>query len=600
MNAARICPSRRGESHGRRHAAVRLSLTLLVFVAAVVVLAAAPALAAAAVWVIPATARAFPSTQPSSSRMMSLDAAGNEYEGAQVVVRGGAARDVRLSWTSSSDTLIIENATLAQVAFVHITHASTDTHLPAGYYPDPLLPREFGAAIRMPAGTAALYVLVHVPLGAKDGAYSATLRIENGNEAVNVPVRLRVWDFGWSRLMTRSAFVLSRKSIQQSLRGSISLSGKNEDRILTAYYQMLRQHGVTPIPLGALPRVSGDGSVDAERYAAAMEPWVDSKELALPDVQLPWFRWFPWSLTPQLASERRLYTYLQSVCQVFAAKGWQKKALVYVIDEPTRTTTERQAEIYARLLHRASAAAGFRCRFLLTDDPRPTSLGGIKTANTFLFDDVDIWCTRYYYFFGRVPALRARRAAGQEIWWYVYANTAAAEIPGYLIEKPLADQRVFGWLMHQWDVDGLLNWGTNRWGDALTGNGWRDPYKDPLSYRKPLPDGRVANGDTCLIYPGYYPRYGLNDPFAGPASSLRLEALRDGFEDREYLRLASRTSAGAAFARNVAAQVAWFPYPIRQANVFKFPKYTSKSETFSRARRQLALRIEQARSMGQP
>ncbi len=558
--------------------------------AALLLLAAAPA--HAAVWVIPASERAFPKTPPGHVQSIALDAAGNEYEGAQVVVRGAAARDVSVGWATGSDVLITENATLSQVAYVHVTHPSTDTHLPAGDYPDPLLPRDFGATVRLPAATAALYVLVHVPYGTPAGTYSATLHVVNGGEAADLPMRLRVWGFGWRRLSTHSAFALSTRAIETSLRGSIGFSGEHKQQILTAYYSMLLAHGVTPMPPNALPNASGDGSFSAERYAAALEPWADAAGLDFPDVQIPWYRWFPWSMAAGSAAEPRLLTYLTQVCRVFKDNGWQNKAFAYVIDEPTSTKSERAVESYAKLLHRASAQAGFRCRYLLTDEPRPTSLGGSKTANSFLFDDVDIWCPRYYYFFGRVPALRARRAAGQEIWWYTYANSAAAVNPGYLIEKPLADQRVFGWLMEEWNVDGLLNWGTNRWGDALTGNGWRDPYKDPLSYRKPLPDGRVANGDTCLIYPGYYPRYGLTDPLAGPVSSLRLEALRDGFEDREYLRLAARTSGGAAFVKKVAAQVAWYPYPIRQANVFDFPKYATKAGVFERARTQLAQRIE--------
>ena len=561
--------------------------------AATSLLLAAPA--HAAVWVIPASARAFPKTPPGHAQTIGLDAAGNEYEGAQVVVRGAAARDVRLSWTSGSDALITGNATLSQVAYVRVTHPSTDTHLPAGDYPDPLLPREFGDAVRMPAATAALYVLVHVPYDARPGTYRATLRVVNGPETADVPVRLRVWDFGWKRLSTHTAFALSTRGIETSLRGSVSFSGEKKQQILSAYYSMLLAHGVTPMPPHAMPGASGDGSFNAERYAAALKPWADKTGLDLPDVQIPWYRWFPWSMSAASASEPRLLTYLTQLCRVFADNGWQSKAFAYVIDEPTSTKGERAAESYAKVLHRASAAAGFRCRYLLTDEPRPTSLGGIKTANSFLFDDVDIWCPRYYYFFGRVPALRARQAAGKEVWWYTYANAGAAVNPGYLIEKPLSDQRVWGWLMQGWDVDGLLNWGTNRWGDALTGNGWRDPYKDPLSYRKPLPDGRVANGDTCLIYPGYYPRYGLTDPLAGPVSSLRLEALRDGLEDREYLRLASRTAGGAAFVKKTAASVTWFPYPIRQGNVFDFPKYTTKPAVFERARLQLAERIEQSR-----
>jgi len=73
--------------------------------------------ARAAVWVIPATARAFPSTAPGSAQTIELDAAGNEYEGVQVVVRRAAARNVQLSSSADSDALITDNATLSQVAW---------------------------------------------------------------------------------------------------------------------------------------------------------------------------------------------------------------------------------------------------------------------------------------------------------------------------------------------------------------------------------------------------------------------------------------------------------------------------------------------------
>jgi hypothetical protein len=582
-----------GSTQGFRCALAGASCAALVLLAAAAVLAAP---ARAAVWVIPATARAFPGTPPGKTQTIALDAAGGEYEGAQVVVRGAAARSVAATWTAGSDALITDNASLAQVAYVKVTHPSTDAHTKAGSYPDPLLPREFGAAVKMPAGTAALYVLVHVPYGTPAGSYSATLRVDNGGERVDLPLRLRVWDFGWKRLSTHSAFALSSGAIKESLRGKVGFSGKRKQLLLTKYCAMLLEHGVTPMPPPPLPRVVF--GTDWAQYAADLAPWAGADGLAFPDVQIPWYRWFPESLSPDLATSAWMSSYLTGVCRVFADNGWQKKAFAYVVDEPTSVAAERAAEKYAQLLHRSSAAAGFRCRFLLTDDPRPTALGGIKTANSFLFDDVDIWCTRYYYFFGRVPALRARRAAGAEVWWYTYANAGADRMPGYLIDKPLADQRVWGWLMQQWDVDGLLNWGTNRWGDAYTGSGWRDPYQDPVSYRKK--DGRVANGDTCLIYPGYYPRYGLDDPNAGPVSSLRLEALRDGFEDREYLRLAARTSGGTAFVRTVAAKIATFPYAVQQANVFNYPRYTTEAGAYDRARRELAARIEQVRQTAQP
>ena len=131
----------------------------------------------------------------------------------------------------------------------------------------------------------------------------------------------------------------------------------------------------------------------------------------------------------------------------------------------------------------------------------------------------------------------------------LYTNDSVGRTPSFVIDKPHIDSRAWGWLMEEWNVDGLLNWGFNRWGKASTGEGWRDPYRDPLSLIK----GHLrSNGDTCLVYPGYYPRYGLTDETAGPVASLRLEALRDGLEEREYLRIAKTLPGGGARTASVA------------------------------------------------
>jgi len=189
--------------------------------------------------------------------------------------------------------------------------------------------------------------------------------------------------------------------------------------------------------------------------------------------------------------------------------------------------------------------------------------------------------------------LHKLQAKGQQVWWYPYLNANVRQLPNFVIEKPLADQRVWGWLMYQWNTDGLLYWGFNRWGDARTDQGWRDPYQDPLSFVN-LPNRLAGNGEAMLVYPGYYPRYGLNDPYAAPVSSLRLEALRDGFEDREYMKLAAATgSDGPAFVRSVIKSVTWYPYRVAYGHRFLFPKYTTSAAVFQAARERLAARIEQ-------
>ena len=186
--------------------------------------------------------------------------------------------------------------------------------------------------------------------------------------------------------------------------------------------------------------------------------------------------------------------------------------------------------------------------------------------------------------------MRERQKAGKEIWWYSYTNDSVRKTPSFVIDKPHIDSRAWGWLSEQWGVDGILNWGFNAWSDTATGKHWRDPYQDPLSLVK----GHTrSNGDTCLVYPGYYPPYGLDDPYAAPVSSLRLEALRDGLEEREYLRAAEAQGAeGRALAARELNTITQFPYKIRQANVFDFPKYTSSNEVFDAAREALAAFIE--------
>ena len=280
--------------------------------------------------------------------------------------------------------------------------------------------------------------------------------------------------------------------------------------MLLATYTMLAQHGISSLAPLEQPQTAADGSFDSAALQAALAPWLDPAGLGLSATRLPWMRTMPWTLDNHYGpSSPQLMTYLTELCATYKRGGWQDKAYGYIMDETTTRAAEKQAELYARALHAASAKSGFRMDFLLTDDPRPTDLGGVKQANSFLFDDVDIWGVRYFYFFGRVPALRREQAAGKQVWWYPYYNGRVATLPNFVIEKPNTDQRVWGWLMEQWNVDGLINWAINRWVNAATGSGYRDPYQDPLTWST---SARQANGDSSLIYPGYYPAYGLTDP----------------------------------------------------------------------------------------
>ncbi len=125
---------------------------LVLGVALALLVGAAPA--RASVWVIPASARAFPDTQPGGGQTISIDAAGNEYEGVQVVLRGGGDHSVTFSWADGDALDHRQHHPGARVPTCASRSPTSHVGAKAGYYPDPLLPRSFGASTSIPGQTS--------------------------------------------------------------------------------------------------------------------------------------------------------------------------------------------------------------------------------------------------------------------------------------------------------------------------------------------------------------------------------------------------------------------------------------------------------------
>lgn len=200
-----------------------------------------------------------------------------------------------------------------------------------------------------------------------------------------------------------------------------------------------------------------------------------------------------------------LYKYLQ-------ARGLADKALVKVWDEPSPEDIPRVLQAYSIV---KQAAKQFR-----------TESAG-RAPDLSLARVINIWVT-----YGRnydSQRVAAARRQGQEIWFYAnYLHGA---------KQPSVDQRMIGWYLFAKDFSGYLVWGVNFW-DV-------DPWT-----KSPSPEDYGRRG--VFVYP---------DPSTGlPLPTLRLEAMRRGFEDYQYLVLL-REAAGqgkvdaAAYAR-IKAQVA--------------------------------------------
>ena len=113
-------------------------------------------------------------------------------------------------------------------------------------------------------------------------------------------------------------------------------------------------------------------------------------------------------------------------------------------------------------------------------------------------------------------------------WWYD-AWQPQYPYPNYRIDESSVGSRVMSWMQKDYGITGLLYWGTSVYSEATTPNadpGPRDPYENPYSF-----GGAKVTQDGCLTYPGR--PYGIY----GPVPSIRLESIRDGIEDYEYLWL---------------------------------------------------------------
>jgi hypothetical protein len=367
--------------------------------------------------------------------------------------------------------------------------------------PEVLLP---GRPFDVPGGrTQTVWVNVHAEASAKPGLYRGRLLVKPAGAAgAELPVCVRVRGFALPRTprmktafaimdgYTRAAYgtitpELRRKCLDLMLSHRLNpddISRTEPPAIADLVYA--REHGMNAFNvLNLVPKPKKPGL------------WVcysDMKDYG------PGF-------TDELA--RRLDDYIAQLRR----QGLDKMAYFYGFDE--------RREEYDELIKSI-------CKFLKTRYPEVhtfTTAGYMyekrhKTPPDYQ-DYMDWYCPltpRYD------RELSARlRAQGKQVWWYVccgprwpYANFAS-------LDYPSIEGRLLGWMTYGWEADGLLYWHVNLWhpNGIITS---ADPYID---WNPVFIAGMT--GDGCLMYP-------TPD---GPVSSIRLENIRDGIDDYDYLAL---------------------------------------------------------------
>jgi hypothetical protein len=141
-----------------------------------------------------------------------------------------------------------------------------------------------------------------------------------------------------------------------------------------------------------------------------------------------------------------------------------------------------------------------------------------------LVGDLGIWCPKACLFSDATYQLQQQERidAGDEGWMYVCWEPSFP-YPNLLMDMPAMYHRVLPWVAKKYNNKGICYWNVSYWTFVA------DPWFDMRTVKDLSME---CYGDGSLLYPGR--RAGV-DLVNGPVSSIRLEVLRDGLDDYDYL-----------------------------------------------------------------
>ncbi len=630
-----------------RRLSARIALALAITFA--VSLVPPPGVAAAApadyyFWFAYAADKVYPTTTPPAGARLStsrhitglrFSAARSEFEGRQIAIRptSQALRDI---WLAPSDltfrdssgvthTLASANASTYKVHYVTITAPSTGFSR-KGLEPDPLLPMTLANGERLgwrpgqapdltrrganANTTQPFYVLYFIPEDTVPGSYTGTVRVTatgaDGTAAptLDIPITIDVYPFSVAQRTLKTSFAMNMQwamyanSAAHAWLPMNANPGPSATRIaerttykadqMGGWLKYMSDHRISPqnmLPAWesgsdwAPPTDNGDmvarDAVLQDYLGTGAATTYSGRKMAFDSVKLPEYG-APSYVSDPFASSSNSSKAAQYYRTMAAEIGSANlgKAYAYPIDEPS-ASKRTFVENYAAFVH--ANAPGVK--FFVTIDPTP--------MNFTLLKNVDIYGQRLPFFYRDYDAwVKKILSAGKQVWIYTHATYYQSVTPSYLIDQPLTSTRAQGWFVYDSGATGLLYFNINAWRPQVGSASYRDPYVDPLSYRTGSGSTQLyANGDGSLVYPGYYPALGLYVEGSPPVGSLRMEGVRDGLEDYEYLKLV-QSSLGKSAADGYVAKIIGDLAP-RKAGVLYFPPWQKGASTYDSVRNQM-------------
>ncbi|GAA0624368.1 DUF4091 domain-containing protein [Kribbella sandramycini] len=462
----------------------------------------------------------------SAPTAINLAAARNEYESGQFIVRttsGTTRLGVSAGILTGPGGAQLSEIEVFEQHYVQVDKTwpeSQPKYLP-GPWPDALAPLPPSRTVPVGSGSnQGIWFTVHIPKDQPAGTYTGTITLTGGTSPVSVPVEVEVWPFEIPD--TASTATAAAIWYQQVARHyGLTHTDPRHEPMMRKYYELQKKYRLIstdpPGPFRAAP--APNGLWPGPGHEPEPAEFLRSADRYLLDPSAGRFRIPLYATGDYTVGFRFDAAKVRQVLQGLRERGIVDRGYFYWADEPLNETA--YAHVKKFFADVSAVAPDIDHVLTLTDPP-----------NQDLLDFVRAWCFVITVPKPELPGIvEALKARGDTVWWYT-AWRHAYPLPSMFLADSSVSARLLPWIQYSHGIEGWLFWSTTVFGKWEHERGYApsDRWTDPF----PLPGGDA--GDGYLMYPGP----------DGPVPSIRLDNLRDGFEDLEYLALYDRKSAELA------------------------------------------------------
>lgn len=489
---------------------------------------------------------------------INVTAARNEYESAQIVVTPTAnIASLTASVSSISGPANPKPAvSLNFVGYVPVEHGTPYTpseNLVAtapGNFPDPLL--ESTSVSVTSSSNQPIWLTVRVPLNTKPGTYTGAVTVTGDGTSISVPLEI---DVASAILPDKRTFKCTNWLSYDPIADyyNTSLLSTKYWNLVSSYAQCMASHRMN-VHLTRINKLivghqddNGNLTFDFTRFDKWVQTFINAGALDIIEgghisgrkswEGTDYYVWYPdiydtggnnvrpYNVIATSDQARSFYSvYLPALQQHLIAKGWIDIYIQHVGDEPLSQSAASYRNVAAIVRQYA---------------PQLKIVDAVETTN--IVGAIDIWVPQPQDYAANSTFYEQRKAAGDEVWIYTCLTPKGLYMNRF-VDYPLIDTRLLHWANYKYKLPGYLHWGFNAWHG--------DPFTKIESNYESTTTAFDPPGDSHIVYKAAN----------GPMSSIRLEALRDGIEDYELLKLLEKSNPTRAQLICDSVVTSWTSY----------------------------------------